>query len=60
MTTKINRQDQETQMDKEGRLPPGQSLTQKFPVLHYGGIPQFDINTWEFTIWGEVDKKSYT
>ena len=57
MTTKINRQDQETQMDKEGRLPPGQSLTQKFPVLHYGGIPQFDINTWEFTIWGEVDKE---
>ena len=49
-----DRQDQEKQMEKEGRLPPGQSLTQKFPVLHYGSIPPFDPKTWRFFIRGEV------
>jgi len=57
MTPLINRQDQEKQMDKEGRLPPGQSLTQKFPVLHYGRIHQIEIDTWEFSIRGEVDQE---
>jgi len=41
-------------MQGEGRLPPGQSLTQKFPVLHYGGVPDFNPGTWRFRIWGEV------
>ena len=44
-------------MEKEGRLPPGQSLTNKFPVLHYGGIPPFDPQTWRFRIWGEVEEE---
>ncbi|MEW6717690.1 MAG: sulfite oxidase-like oxidoreductase [Chloroflexota bacterium] len=39
----------------EGRLPPGQTLTQKFPVLHYGPIPPFDPETWDFRVWGEVE-----
>ena len=43
-------------MQREGRLPPGQSLTQKFPVLHYGAVPNFDPATWNFKIWGEVEK----
>jgi len=42
-------------MEKSGRLPPGQSLTLKFPVLHYGSIPNFDPATWRFRIWGEVE-----
>ena len=50
-----DRHDLEKQMEKEGRLPPGQSLTNKFPVLHYGGIPDFDPQTWRFRIWGEVE-----
>lgn len=37
-----SRQEEEKYMEKEGRLPPGQSLTQKFPVLHYGNIPEID------------------
>jgi DMSO/TMAO reductase YedYZ molybdopterin-dependent catalytic subunit len=41
---------------KEGRLPPGQSLTQKFPVLHYGPVPPFNPLTWSFKIWGEVEQ----
>lgn len=46
----------EKRMHKEGRLPPGQSLTLKFPVLHYGSVPAFDPNGWTFRIWGEVEE----
>jgi len=44
-------------MRKEGRLPPGQSLTQKFPVLHYSHVPPFDPATWDFRIFGEVESE---
>jgi DMSO/TMAO reductase YedYZ molybdopterin-dependent catalytic subunit len=37
------------------RLPPGQYLTEKFPVLHYGSVPKADLTTWDFRAWGEVD-----
>jgi DMSO/TMAO reductase YedYZ molybdopterin-dependent catalytic subunit len=47
----------EKQYGEEGRLPPGQSLTLKFPVLHYGPIPKFDPQTWQFRIWGEVEQE---
>jgi DMSO/TMAO reductase YedYZ molybdopterin-dependent catalytic subunit len=46
----------EDKMRHEGRLPPGQSLTQKFPVLHYGPVPAFDPQTWDFRFWGEVEQ----
>ncbi len=36
------------------RLPPGQYLTEKWPVLHYGGVPKVDLATWDFTIDGLV------
>ena len=49
------RKEEEKKMKQAGRLPPGQSLTQKFPVLHYGGVPAFDPTTWTFKIWGEVE-----
>ncbi len=45
----------EEAMKQAGRLPPGQSLTEKFPVLHYGPIPAFDPATWDFRIWGLVE-----
>lgn len=51
----FNRREQEDHIRMEGRLPPGQSLTQKFPVLHYGPVPRFDPATWDFRIWGEVE-----
>ncbi len=34
------------------RVPPGQYLTNGFPVLTYGSTPTVDMNTWEFRIWG--------
>jgi DMSO/TMAO reductase YedYZ molybdopterin-dependent catalytic subunit len=51
----LARKEKEKEMRNSGRLPPGQSLTQKFPVLHYGAVPFFDPTTWDFRIWGEVD-----
>ena len=55
MQNLFNRKTEEERYKKEGRLPPGQSLTQKFPVLHYGAVPQFDPRTWDFKICGEVE-----
>jgi DMSO/TMAO reductase YedYZ molybdopterin-dependent catalytic subunit len=37
------------------RLPPGQYLTQKWPVLHYGGVPRVDLATWRFVVDGLVE-----
>ncbi len=37
------------------RVPPGQYLTEKFPVLHYGSVPRIDLATWDFRVYGEVD-----
>jgi DMSO/TMAO reductase YedYZ molybdopterin-dependent catalytic subunit len=53
----FKRKEFEEQAKKEGRLPPGQSLTQKFPVLHYGPVPTFNPATWDFRIWGEVEEE---
>jgi DMSO/TMAO reductase YedYZ molybdopterin-dependent catalytic subunit len=52
-----DRRKAEFQMSEEGRLPPGQSLTLKFPVLHYGPVPTFDLTEWDFRIWGEVESE---
>ena len=53
----FRRKEEENKVRKAGRLPPGQSLTQKFPVLHYGPIPAFNPATWDFRVWGEVEEK---
>ena len=42
-------------MRREGRMPPGQILTDKFPILHYGPIPAFDEFNWDFKVWGAVE-----
>ena len=36
------------------RLPPGQYLTEKRPVLHYGSVPRVDLATWTFSLNGLV------
>jgi DMSO/TMAO reductase YedYZ molybdopterin-dependent catalytic subunit len=36
------------------RLPPGQYLTEKWPVLHAGGVPETDLASWDFKVFGEV------
>jgi len=37
------------------RLPPGQYLTEKWPVLHAGTVPQTDLATWDRRVFGEVE-----
>jgi DMSO/TMAO reductase YedYZ molybdopterin-dependent catalytic subunit len=37
------------------RLPPGQYLTEKWPVLHAGTVPKADLATWDFRVFGEVE-----
>ena len=38
------------------RLPPGQVLTTKWPVLHYGDVPRVDTRGWTFDVSGLVDR----
>ena len=51
----FQRKDDEERVRGEGRLPPGQALTNRFPVLHYGPVPSFDPATWDFRVTGEVE-----
>jgi DMSO/TMAO reductase YedYZ molybdopterin-dependent catalytic subunit len=39
------------------RLPPGQYLTEKWPVLHAGDVPDVDLSTWTFRVFGEVEQE---
>lgn len=45
----------EKRMREEGRLPPGQSASIKWPVLHEGAVPSFDAKTWDFRVGGLVE-----
>ena len=36
------------------RVPPGQYLTERFPVLTVGPNPEFDLSSWDFRVFGEV------
>jgi DMSO/TMAO reductase YedYZ molybdopterin-dependent catalytic subunit len=47
----------ERQKRDEGKVPPGQSLTLKWPVLHYGSVPNFDPTSWNFQVYGLVDNR---
>ncbi len=42
--------------DQKSRVPPGQYVTQKWPVLHYGSVPTVDVATWDFRVWGDVEE----
>src|SRR4051812_48006353 len=39
------------------RLPPGQYMTKKWPVLHAGSVPKVDIDGWTFRVFGEVEEE---
>lgn len=57
----LDRRNEEKEMRATGRLPDGQSLTQKFPVLTYGPTPTFDPKTWDLRVFGAVqDEKRWT
>jgi DMSO/TMAO reductase YedYZ molybdopterin-dependent catalytic subunit len=49
----------ETAKSVEERVPPGQRLTEGFPVLHHGEVPYYrDINKWDLQIFGLVDQEA--
>lgn len=43
--------------DLKRRTPPGQYLTEKFPVLTYGPTPAFNPKTWDFRVFGLVEEE---
>ena len=47
----FNRKQREQELGE--RLPPGQRLTDGWPVLHYGSIPRFDEKAWRFHVVGD-------
>ena len=42
---------------KGDRVPPGQFLSKKFPVLTYGSTPQVNLQTWKIRIFGLVERE---
>jgi len=36
------------------RLPPGQVLTERFPILHEGEVPAYDLATWSLRLFGTL------
>lgn len=53
----FGRREEEQKVRSENRLPPGQSLTQRFPVLHYGPTPKTDLENWDFRVFGLVEEE---
>ena len=55
--SQLSRRQKEREMRAAGRLPNGQSLTEKFPVLTYGPTPSFDPATWDLRVFGAVQRE---
>jgi DMSO/TMAO reductase YedYZ molybdopterin-dependent catalytic subunit len=59
VTSRILGQRGKRQAEKLGidpeRVPPGQYLSERFPVLTVGPNPEFDLSTWDFQLYGEVE-----
>ena len=41
---------------EDRRLPPGQIITRKWPVLHFGTVPAVDLAAWRFDVHGAVEQ----
>jgi DMSO/TMAO reductase YedYZ molybdopterin-dependent catalytic subunit len=50
-----NRREVEEKGYDPSRLPPGQYLTERFPVLHVGDVPTYAPGEWNLTICGMVN-----
>jgi len=50
----LRRQLNERERAVADRLPPGQYLTEKWPVLHAGSVPKIDLASWSLTLDGLV------
>ena len=59
ITSRMLRERGKRQAQKMGvdpqRVPPGQYLTERFPVLTVGPNPAFDLATWDLRVFGAVE-----
>jgi len=39
------------------RVPPGQTVTERFPILHEGDVPEYDMSKWTLRVFGEVEEE---
>ncbi|MBE9116838.1 sulfite oxidase-like oxidoreductase [Lusitaniella coriacea LEGE 07157] len=46
--------------EQRDRVPPGQYLTNGFPVLTYGQTPVVDSKAWELRVWGLATPKTFS
>lgn len=46
---------QSADTQREDRVPPGQRVTQQWPVLHHGAVPMIDPAEWSFKAFGLVE-----
>mgnify|MGYP006176769553 CR=1 FL=1 len=61
ITSRMLRERGQRQAQKLGvdpdRVPPGQYLTERFPVLTVGPNPKFDLSAWDFGVFGQVEDR---
>ena len=41
--------------ERKNRVPPRQKVSEKWPVLHFGSVPQPNLPRWRFHIFGQVE-----
>ncbi|WP_287127752.1 sulfite oxidase-like oxidoreductase [Candidatus Cyanaurora vandensis] len=46
--------------DRTNRVPPGQNLTNGFPVLTYGSTPRINMREWQLKVFGLATVKEFT
>lgn len=49
-----------SQSPEEARVPPGQHLTNGFPVLTYGATPKINREEWQFKVWGLAEEQAFS
>ena len=61
MLNAFRRKAERTPDEIQSRVPPGQHLTDKFPVLHYGDVPQYKNlpETWDLRVWGTIEQPKH-
>lgn len=51
----LDNNDKPTKKIPADRIPPGQKVTEKFPVLSFGETPPVDLTAWDFQTTGLVE-----
>ena len=57
MLKKLGKITRAKQDQEDLRVPPGQYVTEKFPVLTFGATPKIDLEAWRFKIVGLVEEE---